>query len=190
MSPLRPRLAALALSLALALLVSGCGDDPEPEPDAADASSETPTDAPSTSAPTTPTTPSESTTAEEGTCTLLTPEAVTAALGEDMVLSVAGPQTCLFSPADPASAASLTASVTELAIDLEEYAAGTRDLCEGEVTDVEAGEVAFACVTFVGPQGFVFADSTSVLLDVVAADESEQAALAAAAALLPSVVVP
>lgn len=183
MSHLSRRLAALAASLAaVPLLLGGCGGDPEPAPTGGDE----PSDAATTTAPSEPTTSS----ADEGTCTMLSAEAVTAALGEEMVVSVGFPQSCLFSPADPASAASVTASATAIAIDLAEYAAGTRDLCEGEVTEVEAGEVAFACVTFVGPQGYVFEDSTSVLLDVVTGDESESAAVAAAAALLPSVTVP
>lgn len=179
MTLLRRRLAALAL--AAPLMLTGCGDDPDPAPESS------PSEDTSTSPPASSPTPTE---ASDESCAMLDTEAVTAALGEGMVLSASGPQTCIFGPIDPASAASLTVSLTELAIDPTEYAAGTRDLCEGEVTEVEAGDVAFACVTFVGPQGYVFVDSVSILLDVVTADESEPAALAAAAALLPSVTAP
>lgn len=185
-----PHLSRLSLlALVAALLLAGCGEDAETPPPTSVGSSES-SGTPEPTEPTEPVASTPSASAAEGECPLLTTEAVTAALGEEMAISAAGPQTCLFAPADPASAASLTVSVTELAIDLDEYAAGTRDLCEGEVTDVEAGEVAFACATFVGPQGYVFADSTSVLLDVVTGDESEPAAVAAAATLLPSVVFP
>lgn len=186
MTLLRRRPAALALAAPLTLvglLLTGCGEDADPAPESS------PTEDTSTSTPTgtgDPSTPA----ATDGDCALISAAAVTAALGEDMVVSASGPQTCLFGPADPASAASVTASVTEIAIDLQEYAAGSRDLCEGEVTEVDAGEVAFACVTFVGAQGYVFDGSSSVLLDVVTGDESEPAAVAAAAALLPSVSVP
>lgn len=189
MTQLRRRLAALAL--AAPLVLTGCGEDPDPAPQGSPSedTSASPSDPTPTPTPTEATDPSTSS-EPEGSCALLTADAVSAALGEEMVVSASGPQTCLFAPVDAASASSVTASVTELAIDLQEYADGTRELCEGEVTEVEAGEVAFACVTFVGPQGYVFADGTSVLLDVVTADESEPAAVAAAAALLPAVVSP
>jgi hypothetical protein len=183
MTLLRRRLAALAL--AAPLMLTGCGDDPDPAPESSP--SEDTSTSPPASSPTPTPTPTE---ASDESCAMLDTEAVTAVLGEGMVLSASGPQTCIFGPTDPASAASLTVSLTELAIDPTEYAAGTRDLCEGEVTEVEAGDVAFACVTFVGPQGYVFVDSVSILLDVVTADESEPVALAAAAALLPSVTAP
>lgn len=174
----RRRLAALALALALAgpLLLAGCGDDSEPVT-GLDPSGDTSSTPPASDA-------------VEGSCAVLGADAVTAALGEDMVVTASGPQTCLFGPAAAGSAAKVTASVTEIAIDLQEYAAGSRDLCEGEVTEVEAGEVAFACVTFVGAQGYVFDNGKSVLLDVVTADESPEAGVAAAAELLPSVTVP
>ncbi|MDO9494589.1 MAG: hypothetical protein Q7J48_02700 [Nocardioides sp.] len=187
MTPPRRRLAALAL--VAPLMLAACGEDADPASttDRSDDTSTSPTPTEATEA-TEATEPSTS--AAEDECVLLPAEAVTTALGEDMVVSASGPQSCLFGPGDPASAASITAAVTELAIDPEEYAAGSRELCEGEITDVDAGDEAFACVTFVGPQGFVFEGSTSVVLDVTTGDESEPAAIAAAAALLPSVVVP
>lgn len=187
MTPLRRRLAALAL--AAPLMLTGCGDDSDPAPESSP-SKDTSTSPPAATTSATEAADPSTSAAPEGSCALLSAEAVTAAVGEDMVVSVSGPQTCLFAPVDDTSAASVNAYLTEIAIDPAEYAAGTRDLCEGEVTEVEAGDEAFACVTFVGPQGYVFVDSVSILLDVVTADESEPAALAVAAALLPSVTAP
>ncbi|MDP2774908.1 MAG: hypothetical protein Q8O61_15250 [Nocardioides sp.] len=170
MTQLRRRVAALAF--VAPLLLAGCGeDDPDPAP------APSPDDA-------------ATATVDEGACALLDAAAVTAALGEDMVESISGPTSCLFGPSDPASAASVTASVTEIEIDPQVYAEGTREICDSEITEVEAGDNAFACITFVGPQGFVFDGSTSVVLDVTVGDESDPAAVTAAAALLPSVAVP
>lgn len=170
MIPLRRNLAPLALAVSLfALGVTGCSDDSEPDP---------------------PESGETNTSDQDGGCPILTEDAVTSALGETMVVSATGPQSCLFAPTDPESSASVTASVTKIDIDLQEYAEGTRGICDSEITDVEAGEAAFACVTFVGPQGFVFEGSSSVLLDVTSGDDSDPAAVEAAVAMLPSVTVP
>lgn len=178
--------------LALASLVlAGCGGDGE---DTSPAPTSSPTvsssgDLPESDPPETSpseTSPSENVPGDES-CSFLPLDAVTAALGEEMELAASGPTTCIFGPVSASSPASATLNVTPLDIDPATYAAGTRDLCEGPVTEADAGDQAFACVTFLGAQGFWFEGATSIVVDVTTPDEDETSAVAAAAALLPSV---
>lgn len=168
----------------VALLLAGCGDGDDAEIEVSgtpsQSTSSSPTQSPTQSA-------TDATPATSGTCPFLPLAAVTAALGEEMALAAAGPQTCLFDAVAESSPASATLNVTQLQVDTADYAAGTRDLCEGAVTEAEGGDQAFACVTFVGPQGYYFEGSTSIVVDVVTTDETEAAAITAAVALLVSV---
>jgi hypothetical protein len=202
------------LRLAAALLVpllflAACGDD---EPDESDSSSEPssqlssePTDDATTEATeateatesasleptddaTDPSPVAESATPTEGDdCTLLPTAAVTAAFGEEMSLIGAGAETCIFNAAS-GSEYGATVNLTELQIDQDEYADGTREGCEGRIRKVRTGDEAFTCVGPIGPHGYLFEDGYSVVLDVVATNEA--AALELAAQLLPSVLVP
>ena len=80
-------------------------------------------------------------------------------------------------------------SRVDVQIDPADYARQSRQLCQGEVTDVDAGDVAFACVMGLGPQGQLYAGQ--VLVTVAVNDAVDDAAgIAAAAALLPEVTVP
>jgi hypothetical protein len=165
------RLAATLFTLPL-LLLAACGDD-EKDGDTDSGSSQE----------------SDTGGAEEVEgCDYLPVDAVTTAIRQEMRLVTEGPVTCLFNSVDDGLELSVVLNLTELAIDTEEYAAGSRDNCDSEPTDVDAGEIAFTCVTFVGAQGYVFDRGYSAVLDVMADDEATS--LEAAAAMLPSVTVP
>jgi len=106
-----------------------------------------------------------------------------------MELSAAGPTACLFDAVAEDSPASASVNLTQLQVDPGQYAADTRDLCEGPATEAEGGDQAFACVTFVGPQGYYFEGATSVLVEVGTADEAEESAITAEVALLASITL-
>ena len=57
-------------------------------------------------------------------------------------------------------------SRVDVQIDPADYAHQSRQLCEGEVTDVDAGDVAFACVMGLGPQGQLYAGRVLVTVSV------------------------
>jgi hypothetical protein len=199
------------LRLAAALMVpllflTGCGDD---EPEKAESSSE-PSSEPSTSptdeatadatadatetteastptedATDTPTVAESATPVAGDDCTLLPLAAVSEAFEEEVKLVAAGAQTCIFNAAGGEHG--LTINLTRIQIDQDEYVEGTRAGCEGRIREVRAGDVAFACVGPIGPQGYVFSDTYSWVLDVAAGDQGR--ALELAAELLPSVIV-
>ena len=80
-------------------------------------------------------------------------------------------------------------SRVDVQIDPADYAHQSRQLCKGEVTDVDAGDVAFACVMGLGPQGQLYAGR--VLVTVAVNDAVDDATgIAVAAALLPEVTIP
>jgi hypothetical protein len=171
MTTRRRRAALLILPL---LFLAACGDDEPDDDSTADPGSSQESE-------------SGGVTEVDG-CDYLPLDAVTGAVGEEMELVTEGPAACLFRPVAEGSETAVTINLTELAIDTEEYAEGSRGNCDSEPTDVDAGEIAFTCVTFVGAQGYLFEGGYSAVLDVVAGDEA--ASLAAAGALLPSVTVP
>ena len=163
------RLAAGLLTVPL-LFLAGCGDDAEPVDDAEES-------------------PTETRSAEVDGCEFLPLTVVTEAFGEEMEV-VAGPETCIFSSVAEESPSALTLNVIRILIDPDEYAEGSRENCDGEITEVDAGDQAWTCVTFVGPQGYLFEGGYSAVLDVVAADEDDDAAaLALAEAVLPSITL-
>jgi hypothetical protein len=80
-------------------------------------------------------------------------------------------------------------SRVDIQIDPAEYAVQSKALCQGDVTDVEAGDVAFACVMGLGPQGQLY--DGPVLIAVAVDDATDEAAgIAAIVALLPEITVP
>ncbi|WP_341926330.1 hypothetical protein [Nocardioides psychrotolerans] len=169
------------------LVLAGCGgDDVDTSPAPASSPSAVSSSDPTETVPT-ETDPTETAPPGEESCAFLPLDAVTAALGEEMQLAASGPTTCIFGPVTASSPASVTLNVTPLDIDPADYAAGTRDLCEGPVTEADAGDQAFACVTFLGAQGFWFEGATSIVVDVTTPDDAEASGVAAAAALLTSV---
>lgn len=164
---------ATALTSAL-LLAAGCGDD-EPSDASPSAPSAESTPPASEAVPDPP---------ADNACPYLSDDAVTSALGEEAALTASGPASCLFGATG--SDVGVTVSVTDIAIDLDAYVEGTRELCEGDLVEVEAGEAAFVCTTFAGPQGFVFGGGQSILVTVDDA-EDDTTATGALTALLPQV---
>jgi len=162
----------LALPLALLALLSflaGCGGtDGGGAPDSTD-------DSTATSSAPDPT----------AGCAFLALDDVSAATGEEMTEGAFGPGGCTFGAADPASELNVTLTFTPIAIDAETYAQEGRDLCEDTPIEVDAGDIAFACMTYV-PLGFVFIGANSILVQVDGAPD-DSTGVAFAAALLPSI---
>jgi len=174
--------AAVAVVL-MATGLAGCGDSASSG--ATDPPSDPATTAATTSADPTPT--SEAPPEEEG-CPYLTAEQVTAALGSPTQETAGTLNACFFDP-EGGEGPSVLLSRVDVQIDAADYAHQSRQLCEGEVTDVDAGDVAFACVMGLGPQGQLYAGR--VLVNVAVNDAADEAAgIAAAAALLPEVTIP
>ena len=132
-------------------------------------------------------TPSPSEPIEEG-CPYLTAEQVSAALGTPTTETAGTVHACFFDP-ESADGPSVMLSRVDVQIDPADYAAQSKALCQGDLTDVDAGDEAFACVMGLGPQGQVY--DGSVLVTVAVNDAADDATgIAAAAALLPELTIP
>lgn len=175
------RLGAVTLLLAL----TGCG--------ASDSSEATQTPTPTTSAlASTSSLPTSESSHPTGSpadgCPYLTAEQVTAALGAPTLETAGSLNACFFDP-ESSDGPSAMVSRVDVQIDPEEYAQQTRKLCTGDITEVEAGGDAFACVLGLGPTGQVYLGR--VLITINVSDDADDATgIAAAAALLPLVTVP
>jgi len=159
---------------------SGAVDDPtDPPSSAASSVTTSPTEEPPTS---------DAPPAGEDGCPYLTADQVTAALGAPTQETAGTANACFFDPKS-GEGPSVLLSRVDVEIDPAEYAQQSKLLCEGPVTDVDAGDVAFACVMGLGPQGQLYVDR--VLVNVAVNDASDDATgIALAAALLPEVTVP
>ncbi len=165
------RLGGVALMLALA----GCGGDDSSE------ATEPPTPSSSSSAPS----PGDEPT---GGCPYLSADQVSDALGAPTVETAGTVNACFFDP-ESGEGPEVLVSKIDIAIDPTDYATQSRALCQGEVTDVDAGDEAFACLSSMGPIGQLYAGKVLVAVSVTdAADDAT--GIAAAAALLPEITVP
>jgi hypothetical protein len=168
----------LTTALALASVAGCAGDTSSP------GASDVPTGEESTSVSSPGSSP---TTSVEG-CPYLTVDQVTAALGAPVVETAGSLHACFFDPTS-GSGASVMLSRVDVEIEPTAYAAQTRALCQGEVSDVDAGDEAFACVMGLGPQGQLYTGSVLVTVNVNGAADDD-AGIAVAAALLPEVTIP
>lgn len=175
------------LALVAALVLGACSDDDGGDADAA--GEETTEGAESTD-----TTDSGSTASEppdtageagEGECAWLDASVLDAALGATFEEIAAGESGCSFETADDGPR--VLVNRTEIAIDPGEYAEGTRDLCDGEVREIDAGDEAFAC-EYIGVQGFVFEGQVTILVQIDDAPDTATA-LDALEEILPEVRV-
>ena len=164
--------------------LAGCGDSASSG--ATDQPSDRPTGSATTSADPSPT--SEAPPTEEEGCPYLSAEQVTDALGTPTHETAGTINACFFDP-EGGEGASVLLSRVDVQIDPADYAHQSRQLCEGEVTDVDAGDVAFACVMGLGPQGQLYAGRVLVTVSVNDAVD-DATGIADAAALLPEVTVP
>jgi hypothetical protein len=179
----RSRWAALAARVLLAVSLaglSGCGDEASSE---AGGETDEPTHSTTTSEPS----PAETSSPDER-CPYLTADQVSDALGSPTQETAGTVNSCFFDP-EGGDGPSVLLSRIDIQIDPMDYAAQSRALCQGEVTDLAAGDEAFSCVGALGPQGQLYVDR--VLVTVAVSDAADEAAgLAAAEALLPMVTVP
>ena len=160
MSTTWKRLGAAALVLALA----GCGDT------GSEATDET-TPSPSSSG-----------------CPYLHADQVSEALGAPTKETAGTVNACFFDP-ESGKGPEVLVSKIDIAIDPTDYATQSRALCLGDVTDVEAGDVAFACLASMGPIGQLYVGRVLITISITeAADDAT--GVAAAATLLPQVTVP
>lgn len=182
---MRSRWVAATFLLAVTLTVSlaGCGDS------ASSGALDDPTDPTPTSA--SASTSPEPSGGQEDICPYLTVAQVSAALGAPVVETAGSMHACFFDPegGDDVEGASVMLSRVDIQIDPAEYATQTKALCRGEVTDVEAGDEAFACVMGLGPQGQLYLGEVLVTVNVNGAAD-DAAGIEVAAALLPEVRLP
>jgi len=179
----RIKVAGAAAAVLMTTGLAGCGESTS---SGAVDRSNSPTSSATTSADPTATTEAPPT-GEEG-CPYLTAEQVTAVLGSPTMETAGTLNACFFDP-DGGEGPSVLLSRVDVQIDPADYAHQSKQLCEGEVTDVDAGDVAFACVMGLGPQGQLYAGK--VLVTVAVNDAADDATgVAAAAALLPEVTIP
>jgi hypothetical protein len=173
---------AAVFATGLAMGLAGCAES------ASSGAVDQPTDSPTTAATSGEAPTSEAPpTGEEG-CPYLTAEQVTRALGGPTVETAGTINACFFDP-EGGDGPSVLLSRVDVQIDPADYARHSKLLCKGEVTDVEAGDEAFACVMGLGPQGQVYVGP--VLVNVAVNDARDEATgIALAAALLPEVTVP
>src|SRR5436190_18169645 len=127
-----------------ALLLAGCGDE------SSSGAGSGPTDPTTTGSPTASGS-SEPTEADER-CPYLTAEQVTDALDTPTTETAGSVHACFFDP-EGGTGPSVLLSRVDIQIDPTDYAAQSRALCQGDVTDVAAGDEAFACMSGMGPQG-------------------------------------
>jgi len=153
----------LPLLLGSALLLAGCGGGDDDEP------SSTPS--------------SETTTTSNRTsdCPYVNPEDVGAVLDEQVSLVAGGEGGCTFIGGDY----TLTVTYVQIGIDPAQYSQEARNSCNGPITEVDAGDDAYACVAF-APQGFLYVGKDSWVVQVTGATD-DAAGVALAAELLPSV---
>ena len=165
-----------------ALVLTGCGDeassgtgpaatDPTTSGSVSSSPSATPTDPPSSEL-----------------CPYLTAEQVTDVLGSPTAETAGSVHACFFDP-DSGTGPSVMLSRVNIQIDPTDYAVQSKALCQGEVTDVDAGDEAFACVSGMGPQGQLYTHRVLISVNVNGASD-DAAGVTDAADLLMQVTVP
>jgi hypothetical protein len=164
-----------------ALLLAGCGDE------SSSGAGSGPTD-PTTTASSTATGSSEPTEPAEERCPYLTAEQVTDALDTPTTETAGSVHACFFDP-EGGTGPSVLLSRVNIQIDPSDYAAQSRALCQGEVTDVAVGDEAFACMSGMGPQGQMYTHRVLIAINVNGA-EDDAAGVSDAADLLMLVTVP
>ncbi len=186
----------VGLGLTVVLLgLAGCGSESSEAPEAEPTSAASSTSGEPDESESTPVQPEEETPEDGGGealsgCPYLTAEQVTEALGSPTTETAGTMNACFFDP-EAGEGPSVALSRIDIQIDPADYASQSRELCEGDVTDVEApgADTAFACVGIMGPEGQFYSGRALVTISVSdAADDA--AGVAAAAALLPLVMIP
>ena len=168
------------VGLLAALVLAGCGDQ------ASSGAGSGPTDP--TTSPSTTTGSSDPTEPAENGCPYLSAEQVTDALDTPTTETAGSVHACFFDP-EGGTGPSVLLSRVDIQIDPTDYAAQSRALCQGEVTDVAVGDEAFACMSGMGPQGQMYAHRVLIAINVNGA-EDDAAGVADAADLLMLVTVP
>ena len=178
----RSRWTVVAAASMLMAVLTGCADEAS---SGAGGATDDPTHSTTTSGPS----PTETMPPRER-CPYLTAAQVSDALGSPTEETAGTVNSCFFDPeGGEGDGPSVLLSRIDIQIDPMDYAAQSKALCRGEVTDVAAGDEAFACVGALGPQGQLYLDR--VLVTVAVTDAADEAAgLAAAEALLPMVTIP
>lgn len=167
------------VAVIVALVLAGCGDDTssgvaDPGPSGSSGPTASTSSTPSTPAP--------------KTCPYLTEDQVSAAVGAETVETAGTLHACFFDPVS-GHGPSVMLSRIDVQIDPVDYARQSRELCQSDVTDVDVGTEAFACVSGMGPQGQLYAGRVLVAVNINDAADDE-AGVRAAAELLRDVTIP
>jgi hypothetical protein len=163
---------------ALLLAMAGCGGDDTSE------AIESPSSSSSSSSSSEPTPSDEPT----GGCPYLNADQVTEALGAPTLETAGTANACFFDP-ESGKGPDVLVSRVDIAIDPADYASQSRALCQGDVTNVDAGDEAFACLSGMGPIGQLYVGRVLVAVSVTGAAD-DATGVAAAATLLPEITVP
>jgi hypothetical protein len=178
------KITAAVAAVLMTSALAGCGES------ASSGAIDQPTDSPTSTAtsPSDEAPTSEAPPTEEEGCPYLTADQVTAALGAPTKETAGTVNACFFDP-EGGDGPSVLLSRVDVQIDPAEYARQSKLLCKGDVTDVDAGDEAFACVMGLGPQGQLY--HGRVLVNVAVNDAPDEATgIALAATLLPEVTIP
>jgi hypothetical protein len=167
-------------ALVAGLVLAGCGDATSSGPGVGASD-------PTGSASSASGTPSTTATAAE-TCPYITADQVSAVVGTDTTETAGTLHACFFDPVG-GTGPSVMLSRVDVQIDPVDYAHQSRALCQGEVTSVDAGNDAFACMMGIGPQGQVYEGRVLITVNVDGTAD-DATGIAAAADLLREVTVP
>jgi ABC-type phosphate transport system substrate-binding protein len=167
------------LSVCALLLLAACGN-------ASSSGSSDQSDGPTTSSE--PTGSGSTSPAAKG-CPYLTADQVSDTIGTPVTETAGTVHACFFDPPGGGEGPGVMLSRIDLQIDPSDYARQSKALCQGEVTDLEIGDEAFACVGALGPQGQLY--QGRVLIAVTVDDVGDDATgIADAVALLHEVTIP
>jgi hypothetical protein len=121
-------------------------------------------------------------------CPYLTNDQVSAAVGMPTSETAGSVHACFF---DPVGGVGPTVMVSRVDVQIApvDYAAQTKALCLGEVTDLDLGDESFACVMGLGPQGQLYVGKVLITVNVEDAVDDDTG-ISMAAAMLREVTVP
>jgi hypothetical protein len=137
----------LALAAALTATLAACGGDDD------DSSSATTFSRDDSAATTSTGSTGEAPAGDD--CAFVTTDELDEALDLDAELQRADDNGCGWTADTSSGSVAVTLDRITIQIDVDEYMAGTREVCDDDITEVDAGDDALACVAAGSPSGSV-----------------------------------